>query len=143
MLPWNNLFLIPLVLIGSLFAFFFGRTIVGGLIRAFGRATAHKPAQPKAPAILSTYSEEPPPRPRRTMELPQRQKSMADRYEEIGEELLSLEDAQEQQFLNLVALDKRKERMDRAMSAARRQAGDNALKGAYVDNRSGANSPNS
>jgi hypothetical protein len=59
-----------------------------------------------------------------------------DHIEDIGERLLSLEDAQEQEFLNLVALDKRKERLDRALAAARRQASDNALKGAYVDNRS-------
>ncbi len=55
--------------------------------------------------------------------------------EDIGERLLQLEDAQEQEFLNLVALDRKKERMDRALAAARRQASENALKGAYVDNR--------
>ena len=145
MIPWNNVYLVPIVLVGGLIAFFFGRTIVGGLIRAWGRMTAHKPAVTatiKADEAVIRYLPEPMPERTTYAPEPPRRRSMADRYEDIGETLLSLEDAREQEFLNLVALDKRKQRMDNALAAARRQSGDNALKGAYVDNRSGGTVPN-
>lgn len=134
--PWNNLFLIPLVMIGGLVAFFFGRTIIGGLVRAFGRATAHKPVQPVEHPVsqAAEHLAYDTPRPRR--------QTLAERVENWGTQAMSLEDAQEQAFLNLVQLDKEQERRERLLAAARKQAKDHALKGSYIDKRNGDTSPN-
>lgn len=148
-MPWNNLFLIPLVIVGGFIAFFFGRTIVGGMIRAFGRATAHKPVQaplqsmePRVSSGTIEQMDYEQPRPRRTMELPPRQPTLAERLESWSTQAMSLEDAQEQAFMNLVQLDKEQERRERLLSAARKQAKDHALRGSYIDKRNGDASPN-
>jgi len=71
-----------------------------------------------------------------------RPKTLAERYEEWGTEALGLEDAQEQAFLNLVQLDREQGRREALMAAARKRSKENALKGAYLDNRAGNTLPN-
>lgn len=76
------------------------------------------------------------------MELPPRQPTLAERLESWSTQAMSLEDAQEQAFMNLVQLDKEQERRERLLSAARKQAKDHALRGSYIDKRNGDASPN-
>lgn len=132
-MQWNNLYLIPIVLVGGLLAFGVGRTIVARVLAVFGRllgGAANKVAATvPAPAdkpVERVYIEPAPAR-----------QSMAECEEIIAEELLRLDDARQREFEALVALDKKRQRMNSALAAARRQAGTNALSGAYVDNRSG------
>jgi len=69
-------------------------------------------------------------------------KTLAERYEDWGTDALGLEDAQEQAFMNLVQLDREQGRREALMAAARKRSKENALKGAYLDNRAGNTLPN-
>lgn len=143
MIPFNPLFLIPIVLIGGLCAFVIGRRLFSGK-----KPESTTPVSvPSPPAVvlpptahMVSYEQEVA-RPRRSQP---KAATLAERYEAWGSEAISLEDAQEQSFMALVQLDREQERREKLMGAARKYAKDNALKGAYVDNRSGQgqSSPN-
>lgn len=105
-MQWNNLYLIPIVLVGGLLAFGAGRTIVarvlaffGGLMgRAANKVAAPVPAPPAA--AEKHYRELPPaiwPAPR--------QPSLADRKEELAAKFLDAED-------ELMALERRLREQD-------------------------------
>lgn len=92
-MQWNNLYLIPIVLVGGLLAFGVGRTIVARVLAVFGRllgGAANKVAAtvPTPPATPERVYSEPPtpiwPTPR--------QPSLAERKEELAVKFLSAED---------------------------------------------------
>lgn len=144
MIPFNPLFLIPIVLIGGLCAFIIGQRLFSGKKPESTKPVASVPPPPVAalPPTANMISYEPEVvRPRRPQP---KAATLAERYEAWGSEAISLEDAQEQSFMALVQLDREQERREKLMGAARKYAKDNALKGAYVDNRSGQgqSSPN-
>lgn len=118
MIPWNNVYLVPIVLVGGLIAFFFGRTIVGGLIRVWGRWTAHKPAAVTPPPAYAAPEAAWQPQP--IWPAP-RQPSLADRKEELAVEFLRSEDEQIALENRLRAQDEEEARRIRLMDEARKR----------------------
>lgn len=105
-MQWNNMYLLPIVLVGGLIAFFFGRTIVGRLLYAFSRLTspAAKPVDLPQQSFAPSAS---PPAP-----LPPRMESrrspirlLAERKEEWENHALSVEDEREALADRMRALD--------------------------------------
>lgn len=137
-MQWSNYYLIPIVLIGGLFAFGFGRAFVGKLLGLFARKPA--PAASIITQTLTAPAENNTPLPR--AEYRSKPLSLADRYDRWGTEAIEIEDAQELSFMALVKLDQEDERRKNLMNAARKYSKDHALRSAYVDNRSGATNPN-
>lgn len=121
MIPWNNVYLVPIVLVGGLIAFFFGRTIVGGMIRVWGRWTAHKPAATPPPAYAAP---EPSWQSAPVWPTP-RQPSLADRKEELAVEFLRSEDEQIALERRLREQDEEEARRIRLMDEARKRSRSN------------------
>lgn len=132
-MQWSNWFLAPIVVGGGLIAFLFGRTIIGGLIRAFGRATAHTPVSAPAiapPVVQQSTTIAPSPswddlRPRRTMELSQRSKSLAERKEELIERLLTADATQNALDMALKQQDEEEVRRLKLLDDARKRSRSN------------------
>lgn len=132
MIPWNNLFLIPLVLIGGIVAYAFAGPIVGKLFRkvsSIGReapipAPIPSSVAPVNPMVQEAYIEPDVYRkPRRTIELPEpRKKSFAERQEELIESLLLADNRQKAIDYSLKQQDEEEVRRMQLVEEARKRA---------------------
>lgn len=132
---WNNMYLIPIVIIGGLIAFFFGRTIFGGLKRAFSRAMApradlvgmppmaqHQPPQAVRQETMAVESFAPSPPPPDARYANRRPRSLADRREAWEVEAMSVEDEHERLIARITELDAEEERRAKLREEARKRS---------------------